>query len=187
MDSIVHGTAQSWTQLSDFHFHDTCWVLGTLLDQRGYKDKVPALKRVHSLIRKEVSTPLTGQLCKRLWKHRGNVSLYCRWSSLRQASLETGYLTCQEVTEGMQQLENKDVQSFQRGEIKYLRHKSMKKTTVPEQVSHYGLEQGYSVSSADQSSSKRGRSTGVERKSSRNVSSNTRVMSLMWNYFFKLG
>ena len=112
MDCIVHGTAKSWTQLNDFHFHDTCWVLGTLLDQRGYKDKVPALKRVHSLIREEVSTPLTVQLCKRLWKHRGNVSLYCKWSSLRQASLERGCLTCQEVTEGMQQLENKDVQSF---------------------------------------------------------------------------
>lgn len=56
---------------------------------------------------------------------------------------------------------------------------SSMKTTVPEQVSHYGLEQGYPVSSADESSSKKGRSTGVETKSSRNFSSNTTVMSLM--------
>ena len=43
------------------------------------------------------------------------------------------------------------------------------KTTVLEQVSHYGLEQGYPVSSADESSSKKGRSTGVETKSSRKL------------------
>ena len=42
----VHGTAKSWTRLSDFHFHDTCWVLGTLLDQRG--NKVPTLKSPQS-------------------------------------------------------------------------------------------------------------------------------------------
>lgn len=32
---------------------------------------------------------------------------------------------------------------------KIFKTQSMKKTTVPEQVSHYGLEQGHSVSSTD--------------------------------------
>ena len=32
MDCIVHGVTMSLTQLSDFHFHFSCWVLSDLFD-----------------------------------------------------------------------------------------------------------------------------------------------------------